>query len=60
MKVWWFWGLRRADRDAAVTCIPRNSRVMPPNLKLQFDGDQPFQLAAVQAIVDLSDEQPYS
>jgi type III restriction enzyme len=29
-------------------------------MKLQFDGNQPFQLAAVQAIVDLFDGQPRS
>jgi len=29
-------------------------------MKLQFDGNQPFQLAAVQAVVDLFDGQPRS
>jgi len=29
-------------------------------MKLQFDGNQPFQLAAVQAIVDLFDGQSRS
>lgn len=33
---------------------------MPPNLKLRFDGNQPFQIAAVQAVVDLFDGQPRS